>query len=142
MAETISPTTALDIQEMSDILRNVRAQYEKDMSWVANIAEAVEANAGKMENLCMTIANRLDSAAKREKETKESITENSESIKAMKNIINENDVKLKEVVNLHDVETKKILEANDKQTKEELSRNDSNLRANLELATDNITLLM
>ena len=48
MAETISPTTALDIQEMSDILRNVRAQYEKDMSWVANIAEAVETNAGKM----------------------------------------------------------------------------------------------
>ena len=51
----------------------------------------------------MTLATRFDGAAKREKETTESITENSESIKAMKKIIDENDVKLKEIVNLNDV---------------------------------------
>ena len=43
-------SNVLTLQQMSDILQNVKNQYERDMEWVASISVAVEDHSARLDH--------------------------------------------------------------------------------------------
>ena len=134
-------SNVLTLQQMSDILQNVKNQYERELEWVASISVAVEDHWGRLDHHKKIIDHDKGIIADVSAQlvgTRRVVSENDASVKQ---ILEENDRNTKAIVQDNDTTTKRIIEENDVESKNELRANDAALKVNIETINEKLNAL-
>ena len=92
----------LSMEQMSNTLQRVNAQYERDMAWMTEMASALTDHAARIDNhagIVRDTANQLVG-------TRKVVSDND---KNMKEILEENDRNAKAIIDDNDLTTKNII---------------------------------